>query len=1248
MKKDQDKTKEQLITELGEMRQRVAQLEASEVERVQTEKSPLLLDESCQRLFEFLPIGVTMLDMKGVILYSNPAVYNKGGYAEGEFTGKHFSKIAPIRVRDIPKYIKTFNSIVRGKAPAPFEVAYTRKDGTAGWTEVHVSLLRADNKKLGVLVLQRDITEHKRAEEEVREFKLIADSAAYGVAIGPVDGILTYVNKSFAQMHRYTPDELIGRHFSILYTEEQMPMIQKLRVQLMQTGSFAGEEMWHRRKDGTVFPTIMTGNLMRDEKGNPSYLVGTTVDITERRKTEEDFENIFNLSPDMEGIFTIEGGLVKVNRAWEKILGYKTEELLKMGWAKLVHPDDVERTNKEVEKQLKGSSIVNFVNRYKCKDGSYKTLEWQATFAKDGIVHAIARDITERKRTEEALRESEEFNTSIMKSSPNPILVFNADAGASIRYVNPALEELVGISSEELIGKEIPHPWWPEEIYEERMALFRTVMKKGTYRQDTQIKNKKGERLWIEMTSIPIRRNGEIQYYLANWVNITERKRAEEALQLRAHLLNHAADSIAAADLKGNLFYVNDTACRTYGYTQEEMLEMNLRDMVTPKQAHLASGRIKKVNDEGYVSFESEHKRRDGSAFPVEITSRTIKLSEKTIILSAMRDITERKQLEHDLRERVKDLNCLYLIDNVAARPNITLDEMYQEVADILPLAYQYPEIGCARIVVDGKKFQSHNYQDTKWKQSSDITVDNVKVGTVEVNYRDKISELTEDPFLLEEKQLIKAAAERLGNITERQRTEEELRDSEQRLKQFFNNEPNYCYMISTEGTILDVNQAALNVLGYNKQHLVGQPLQTIYAPESHEKMKQNLERWKRTGVLTDEEMNIVSKDGNKRTVLLNANAIRNKEGKILHSVSVQIDITERKQAEQRLKDSEQKYINAEQMGNFGHFSRYLDTNRLVWSAGSYHIFGVDPNQWELTRENIYEMVCPQDRIKLSQANEKIERGAKGLDIELRIIRPDGEERVLHFVADVTLDNAGKPERLFGTMQDITKQKRAEEQLVKSQSELRSLSSHLQAAREEERTSIAGEIHDELGQALTALKIDVSWIRDRLYNKQKHLFEKSNAISGLIDETLGKVQRISAELRPSILDDLGLVAAVEWLVEEFQTRTGIQCQLSIPDDPVELGQEYNTAIFRILQESLINISRHAEATRVRITLRVKPDMLALEVIDNGKGIEITQIDSSRSFGLISMKERAYALSGEISISGIRGKGTTINVHIPLN
>ncbi|MFC2006856.1 PAS domain-containing protein, partial [Chloroflexota bacterium] len=135
--KDKDKTKEQLITELGEMRQRITQFEVSEVERARTEKS-LLLDEDYQRLFELFPIGVTVLDMKGVILYCNSVVYDKGGYTKGQFTGKHFSKMASVKLKDIPTYIRIFNSVVRGEIPKPFEAIYQRKDGTTGWTEISI------------------------------------------------------------------------------------------------------------------------------------------------------------------------------------------------------------------------------------------------------------------------------------------------------------------------------------------------------------------------------------------------------------------------------------------------------------------------------------------------------------------------------------------------------------------------------------------------------------------------------------------------------------------------------------------------------------------------------------------------------------------------------------------------------------------------------------------------------------------------------------------------------------------------------------------------------------------------------------------------------------------------------------------------------------------------------------------------------------------------------------------------------
>jgi len=166
--KDKNKTKVQLIDELAEMRQRVAVLEAPEVEPTQSEKSGWLLDKSYERLFQLLPVGVTVLDMKGVILYCNPAVYSQGGYAEGEFTGKHFSKISSIRLKDIPKFVRLFNSVVRGKTPEPFEAIYQRNDGTTGWTELHIGLEIIGGKRR-ILVIQHDITERKLVDERLQQ-----------------------------------------------------------------------------------------------------------------------------------------------------------------------------------------------------------------------------------------------------------------------------------------------------------------------------------------------------------------------------------------------------------------------------------------------------------------------------------------------------------------------------------------------------------------------------------------------------------------------------------------------------------------------------------------------------------------------------------------------------------------------------------------------------------------------------------------------------------------------------------------------------------------------------------------------------------------------------------------------------------------------------------------------------------------------------------------------------------------------
>lgn len=222
------------------------------------------------------------------------------------------------------------------------------------------------------------------------------------------------------------------------------------------------------------------------------------------------------------------------------------------------------------------------------------------------------------------------------------------------------------------------------------------------------------------------------------------------------------------------------------------------------------------------------------------------------------------------------------------------------------------------------------------------------------------------------------------------------------------------------------------------------------------------------------------------------------------------------------------------------------------------------------------------------------------------------------------------------------------EGLRDSRQQLRALAAYLQSARENERSLIAREIHDELGSMLTGLKIDLSWLAGRLPVDQMPLLEKSRAMSKLVSSIIQSVRRISTDLRPAMLDDLGLVAAIEWQTQEFQRRTGICTRFtSTLLRNGKLDRELDTAVFRILQETLTNVARHANATRVNITLKEKTGGIILTVRDNGKGITQRQIFHRTSLGILGMRERALLLGGEIIIVGLPGKGTTVAVDIPI-
>ncbi len=270
----------------------------------------------------------------------------------------------------------------------------------------------------------------------------------------------------------------------------------------------------------------------------------------------------------------------------------------------------------------------------------------------------------------------------------------------------------------------------------------------------------------------------------------------------------------------------------------------------------------------------------------------------------------------------------------------------------------------------------------------------------------------------------------------------------------------------------------------------------------------------------------------------------------------------------------------------------------------------------------------------------------KGAGIEREVFDRESRRWINSAIYPTDVYIQGSKRILFHMVTDITRRKQLERRLKTSHKKLRRVSANLESVREEERKHVAREVHDELGQTLAALKIDLSWLSKRLPEEQELLHNKTQAMNTLVDEAIQTVKRVISELRPGILDDLGLEAAMEWQAQEFENLTGIKCEFSSGSNEIVLDQDRSTALFRIFQEALTNVARHANATKVKANMEEGRRKIVLKIRDNGNGIEKRQLYNPKAFGLIGMRERARLLGGSLKISSVSGRGTTVTLSIP--
>ena len=295
--------------------------------------------------------------------------------------------------------------------------------------------------------------------------------------------------------------------------------------------------------------------------------------------------------------------------------------------------------------------------------------------------------------------------------------------------------------------------------------------------------------------------------------------------------------------------------------------------------------------------------------------------------------------------------------------------------------------------------------------------------------------------------------------------------------------------------------------------------------------------------------------------------------------------------------------------------------------------------------QDIFCLPYPEGRIWAELAGGATHSGQAELNAR------DGTTLPIEFTAAPIRNDAGLVIGRVFVFRDISERRRAEAELTRSREHLRFLAAHMETLRENERTRIAREVHDELGQMITGLRMDLAWIEKRLAGLtdqavREPLAGKARSMFELLDHLVKAVRKITSELRPAVLD-LGLSAALDWQAREWQERTGIRCEILTPASPVILPEELGTALFRIFQETLTNAARHAQATRVQGRLSLEEGWVTLEIRDNGQGITADQQRQTKSFGLLGMKERANILGGACTIQGTPGQGTTIQVRLPV-
>lgn len=500
-------------------------------------------------------------------------------------------------------------------------------------------------------------------------------------------------------------------------------------------------------------------------------------------------------------------------------------------------------------------------------------------------------------------------------------------------------------------------------------------------------------------------------------------------------------------------------------------------------------------------------------------------------------------------------------------------------------------------------------------------------------------------------------------DISVRKAAESALQESESRMRAIFETAVDAILTIDSEGKIDRINPAALRLFGYSEAETVGKNVSMLMPSPDRELHDDYIRHYLETGqkkiIGIGREVKGRRKDGS--VFPMDLSVAETPVGERRLFTGIIRDVTERHEAIKAMRrefraleekrQAEAKFRKlVEQVQAIIYIVDPKEPDRLMYISPQIKMLGYNPEEWLEDPELAARQIHQEDRKLALEAIYRCRSQGVPLRMEYRVMTRNG--RILWFrdEAEAVLDDAGRHMFVQGILVNITQNKMAEEALRQSQDELRRLAAHQEQVKEGERKRIAREIHDELGSQLTSIKAYVSVSMEQARARGEEPDPLLNDAADMAKAAIETVRRVITDLRPSVLDQLGIWAALEWYAGRVQEMSALRCACEIDDSlaEVELGAELGTMMFRVVQEALTNVVRHAAASKVNIAARLQSGIIVLEVVDNGKGIDTERLLNRESMGLLGMYERTRHFGGDLKISGIPGKGTSVVLRLNLD